>query len=121
LESALSLEGGGFIISNAWEDLPKKSLLYYPKRGCRFEKRNIPSVCDERVTKMKQFCNILSPEPFAAAPTDVAPRNRPFQTIGFSSRSVSNPLLQFPNAQCRQDQITRSYERADRRALARIS
>jgi len=117
LESALSLEGGGFMISDAWEELPKESPLYYPKRGCRFAKRNLQNVCDERVTKLEQFCNILSREPFSGAAT----RNRLFQTIGFSSRLVSNPLLQFPNAQCRQDQITRSRERADRGALARVS
>jgi hypothetical protein len=70
---------------------------------------------------LEQFCNILSPGPFSAESTGVATRNRPFQTIGFSSGLVSNPLLQFPNAQCRQDQITRSRKRADRGALMHVS
>jgi hypothetical protein len=104
------------MISDAWEDLPKESPLYYPTGGGRFAKRNMQTVCDERVTKLEQSCNILSREPFSG----VATRN-PFQTIGFSSGLVSNPLLQFPNAQCRQDQITRSRKRADRGALTHVS
>lgn len=71
------------MISGAWGDLLKESQLNYPKRGCRFAKRNMSTVCDERVTKMEQFCKIFRPVAFFAGPTGLATRKRPF-----SKRSI---------------------------------
>jgi hypothetical protein len=71
------------MISGAWGDLLKESQLNYPKRGCRFAKRNMPTVCDEHVTKLEQFCKIFSPGAFSAGPTGLATRKRPFQSDRF--------------------------------------
>jgi hypothetical protein len=46
-------------------EVPEEVSTLYPKRGCRFVKRNLPTACYERVTKMEQLCKIFTAEDFA--------------------------------------------------------
>ena len=89
----------------------EESQPYYPKRGCRFAKHNLSTACHDHVSGMEQFRKLYALEnSFLDWRFSLSPRH--FK----SSRLASNPLLQFPDAQCRQYQIPRSRQRADRRA-----